>query len=88
MTSWNIDMYKSGGEVWVHQYVEGQRPRFVARFKYYKPTANARDFVKFITKHFTVDEYFHCLEIDHVAPLMIAKTKGYESLNVRAARKM
>lgn len=44
--------------------------RFVARFKYSGPFTKAV-FLKQLIKNHTVEEYFHKLEIDHVAPLRI-----------------
>ena len=44
--------------------------RFVARFKY-KGAISKAQFLKQLIKHHTVEEYFHKLEIDHVAPLTI-----------------
>lgn len=44
--------------------------RFVARFKHKGPFTKAV-FLKQLIKNHTVNEYFHKLEIDHVAPLRI-----------------
>lgn len=55
--------------------------RFVARFKYAGPFTKAV-FLKQLLKNHTVEEYFHKLEIDHVAPLRVleqADPKWYES---------
>lgn len=45
-------------------------PKFVARFKYAGAFTKAV-FVKQLIKNHSVEEYFHKLEIDHVAPLRI-----------------
>lgn len=55
--------------------------RFVARFKYKGPFTKAV-FLKQLVKNHTVNEYFHKLEIDHVAPLRIleqADPKWYDA---------
>jgi len=53
--------------------VDGTR-KFVARFKYAK---NGRGtFLTFLTKNFTVEEYFGRLEAGE-APLKILESKGY-----------
>lgn len=45
-------------------------PKFVARFKYSGPFSKAC-FQKQLVKNHSVEEYFHKLEIDHVAPLRV-----------------
>jgi hypothetical protein len=78
---WNITI--SGTK---EVYVTHNR-EFVARFKYHAPKASARHFVKFLTKNFTPEEYFHAKDIDHVAPLVILQRKGYVSYNALQALK-
>jgi hypothetical protein len=77
---WKIEI-SGTKEVYVTH--EGQ---FVARFKHARPRASARDFVKFLTKNFTVSEYFMAKDIDHIAPLHILQRKGYVSLNARSVK--
>lgn len=60
--------------------------KFVARFKYMRPGANAKHFVKFLVANFTVEEYFAELAAGK-APAEILRIKGYECLNTIAARK-
>lgn len=79
---WNIDMYKSGTEVWVHHFnTETNRNEFVARFKYRNAKRSANHFVKFLTKNFTPQEYFGLLAT-RVPPVTALATKGYVSYNV------
>ena len=54
--------------------------RFVARFK----RGGRGDFLNFLVKNFTVEEYFS--ELDQgVAPLTILESRGYINPNVRKA---
>lgn len=65
----------SGSEVYVEY--EG---RFVARFKYKAPKANANHFVKFLINNFSVEEYF--AEYDKGgSPLKILEAKGFVNYN-------
>lgn len=47
--------------------------RFVARFR----RGGRADFLKFLVKNFTVEEYFAKLEGDRLAPLEILEERGY-----------
>ena len=47
--------------------------RFVARFK----RGGRASFLSFLVKYFTVEEYFHKLEVEKIAPLTILQSKGY-----------
>ncbi len=58
--------------------------KFVARFKYHRPAANANHFVKFLIANFTVEEYFAALDAGK-APAEILREKGYVSLNMQKA---
>ncbi len=72
-----------GSERWV---MYGPNRRFVGRFKYMRPGANAKAFVKFLIANFTVEEYFELLEVKRMAPAEILRTKGYESPNEKSSR--
>lgn len=52
--------------------------KFVARFK----RGGRADFISFLCKNFTVEEYFASLEKGHL-PLDILQSKGYVSPTVR-----
>lgn len=67
-------------EKWVHYGKD-----FVARFKCGKPARNANDFVKFLVKNFSVEEYFD-LRHRGYTPLGALETKGYEGYNARKIR--
>lgn len=71
-----------GSERWVKY--DG---RFVGRFKYHRPAANARHFVKFLVANFTVEEFFALVEEGNMAPAKALETKGYISLNILSAMK-
>lgn len=60
----------------------GEDRKFVARFK----RGGMGSFKSFLVKNFTVTEYFSKLE--NSSPLEVLMTKGYESPNVRKARKL
>lgn len=60
----------------------GQDRKFVARFK----RGGMADFKRFLVNNFSVDEYFG--KLANMAPLEVLMTKGYESPNVRKARKL
>ncbi len=66
----------SGSEVWVEY--EG---RFVGRFKYKSPKANANHFVKFLIANFSVEEYFEKRDAG-MAPSKILEEKGYVNFNM------
>ena len=53
----------------------GTEGRFVARFKYNASKRNK--FINFLTKNFTVEEYFFLLEDKDVSPIKILNAKGY-----------
>lgn len=53
--------------------------RFVARFR----RGGRADFLKFLVKNFTVEEYFGKLEGDRLSPLEILEERGYLSPTVR-----
>ena len=55
-------------------YTTGGVSKFVARFKYVRSTKAS--FIAFLTKNFTVEEYFGRLEKGE-APLEIAGSKGF-----------
>ena len=63
--------------------VDGTR-KFVARFKYAKDGRGT--FLTFLTKNFTVEEYFGRLEAGE-APLEIVRSKGYIQPHVKKALK-
>jgi len=73
MTAFTKDNLVKNG-MYIHYVADGER-RFVARFKH------ARDgqatFMTFLRKNFTVEEYFHELEVNDVPPLKIVEEKGY-----------
>lgn len=70
MTAFNKDSFYIGGG-----YVNyGLERRFVARFKY--RAGDARSFIAFLIKNFTVEEYFARMDADE-APLKILESKGY-----------
>lgn len=87
---WQIPEAKScAGEVWVqHNDPSAQYgQRFVARFKYARPTINARAFIKFLVANFTPAEYFGRMAAgEH--PMPILESKGFVSPNVRRARRL
>ena len=56
------------------EYVNYADGRFVARFKYSK--GSKASFLTFLTKNFTVEEYFGRLEKGE-SPLEIVRSKGY-----------
>jgi hypothetical protein len=60
----------------------GEDRRFVARFK----RGGMGDFKRFLVKNFSVEEYFDKLDVS--APLLVLMQKGYESPNVRKAKKL
>jgi hypothetical protein len=62
-----------GGE-YVHYVMPDGTWKFVARFKYAK--SSRPSFLTFLTKNFTVEEYFSRLEKNE-APLDIARSKGF-----------
>lgn len=64
----------------------GPNRRFVGRFKYMRPGANSKSFVKFLIANFTVEEYFDMLEVKGMAPAEILRTKGYVSPNEKSAQ--
>ncbi len=77
----------NGSERWV---MYGPNRRFVGRFKYMRPAANARHFVKFLIANFTVEEYFGLCDGSlnggkRMAPAEALRTKGYVSLNEKHA---
>lgn len=53
----------------------GPERRFVARFKH-KPGMNKTGYVKFLMKHFTVEEYFAARDAN-TAPVCVMEAKGY-----------
>ena len=55
-------------------YTTGGVSKFVARFKYVRSTKAS--FIAFLTKNFTVEEYFGRLEKSE-SPLEILQSKGY-----------
>lgn len=52
--------------------------KFVARFKHVK--SNKAGFVKFLCKHFTVEEYFELME--KTSPAQALETKGYVDAHI------
>ena len=56
----------------------GTEGRFVARFKY--DASKRNKFINFLTKNFTVEEYFFLLEDKDVSPLKILLARGYISV--------
>jgi len=86
MSTWNIKIEKSSGEVWVYQQSQAGNQLFLARFKYARPMINARAFVKFLSANFTPEEYFERYA-NGTPPLIILKARGYVSPNeARAAQ--
>jgi hypothetical protein len=73
---WNLHV-GTGSEVWV---TNGTDRKFVARFKYKSPMANARHFVKFLTANFTPEEFFALAAAG--TPVGALETKGYVPYNV------
>jgi hypothetical protein len=60
--------------------------KFVARFKY--STRDRRGFQSFLTKNFTVEEYFSALEgPGPVGPVNVLEAKGYVSATVKSSLK-
>ncbi len=59
--------------------------KFVARFKYSRPKANANHFAKALKNLFTPDQYFALLA-NGLAPLEAMRMRGYVSLNEVRAR--
>ena len=55
----------------------GTEERFVARFKH--DASKRNKFINFLTKNFTVEEYFFLLEDKDVSPLKILNAKGYRN---------
>jgi hypothetical protein len=76
MTTWNIRISGPNSELWLHQEQAGTHDRFVARFKYFRTRTRARAFIKFLTTHFTPEEYFAALDAG-TAPLLVLQTKGF-----------
>ena len=72
MTAFNKDEFMNYG-MYVHYKVDGDI-KFVARFKY--ASSGKRSFITFLTKNFTVEEYFGRLAAGE-APLTILQSKGY-----------
>ena len=73
------------GNFYGTEYVDYTNPvdgttKFVARFKYAKGSKNT--FLTFLTKNFTVEEYFGCLEKSE-SPLEILQSKGYIQPHIR-----
>lgn len=60
--------------------------RFVARFKYARAAASAKDFVKFLVKNFSVEEYFGLID-GGMTPAGALETKGHINYNIRMAMK-
>ena len=90
---WNIRFDGTRSEVHVYHsdptVPPGTHPyRFVARFKYARPMANARHFVRFLVANFTPAEFFAAREdASQPPPAAVLRSKGYVSLNAaRAAR--
>ncbi|PZR79770.1 MAG: hypothetical protein DI537_40640 [Stutzerimonas stutzeri] len=73
----------SGSERYV---TYGPNRDFIARFKYMRPAANAKHFVKFLIANFTVEEYAAARAAGK-APAEILREKGYVSLNEANAAK-
>lgn len=91
MTKFDITKFDMGhgSERWVMY-----DRKFVARFKY-RGAAAARDFVKFLVKNFTVEEYFGLLETknpnslvnNNYSPAEILESKGHINYNIRMQMK-
>ena len=62
------------------EYVNYQDGRFVARFKYAR--GSKASFLTFLTKNFTVEEYFARLDAKE-SPLEILQSKGYVQPHIR-----
>ena len=60
--------------------VYGPERKFIARFKYRSPKRSANKFVQFLTKNFSVDEYFSKREAGQ-SPLRILEEKGFVCYN-------
>jgi len=60
--------------------VEGERPVFVARFKYRR--SDQAGFITFLIKNFTVEEYFDRMANDE-SPLDILESKGYLASSIK-----
>lgn len=73
MKTFNKLMFQYFGDVLTYE------DKFVARFKY--GTRDKDRFINFLSKHFTVDEYFELLK--SMPPVKVLETKGYISSTVR-----
>lgn len=71
MTAFNKALFTKSGDYTMY---EG---KFVARFKHVK--GNRAGFLKFLCKHFTVEEYFAAREANEIAsaPVCVLEAKGY-----------
>jgi len=80
MTKFVASAFDKSSE-YVFYTVEGER-KFVARFK----RGGKADFLKFLVKNFSVEEYFSLLD-SGMAPVTALKTKGYVSAAEKKALK-
>lgn len=58
---WSLRLDGPRNERWLFNNEPGSHGKFVARFKYMKPTASAKRFARFLVTHFTPTEYFEAL---------------------------
>ena len=71
MTQFNKAQFSYHGGYLTYTMDDARTVKFVARFKYGGVPFTKAVFLKQLLKNHTVEEYFHKLEIDHVAPLTI-----------------
>lgn len=64
-------------EVWIHGYVPGAAPAFVARMKYCKPGTKARRFIKAVFSVVSMPEYLALLS-ESRSPRDVADALGVE----------
>lgn len=80
---WNLQLTGPRNERWLHNVQSDGTQQFVARFKY---ASKHGRFVKFLTKHFTPEQYFALLGSKKadgytMSPAEVLETKGYERLD-------
>jgi hypothetical protein len=78
MTKFNKDSFS--GTEYVNYFTPEGTSKFVARFKYVR--GSKASFLTFLTKNFTVEEYFGRLEKGE-SPLAILQSKGYMQPHIK-----
>lgn len=66
---------------YLHYITDAQERKFIARFKHCP--RDRVGFVSFLSKNFTVEEYFNSLEVEKKTPVKILEEKGYVSTTVK-----